>query len=105
MSNQKTAEECLESVIRQHINVQETETPTLSELFRSMWFLYDPSPSMHFVLEAMHTFAEQKTAEMKQDNEAMFNALFTIISNEEIDSLDKCMVVAGDVINGLIYKP
>lgn len=42
--------------------------------------------------------------ELKKDADIMFNALFAIISDMEIDNLDKCMQVASNAINSLLDK-
>jgi len=40
----------------------------------------------------------------KVDADIMFDALFKIISDPEIDTVHKCMDVAGEAINQLLSK-
>lgn len=41
---------------------------------------------------------------VKQDADTMFNALFAIISDVEIDDLEKCMQTAENAISSLLDK-
>lgn len=69
------------------------------------------------VLKAMEAYANQikseseatreglfnRVIELQNDADTMFNALFAIISNEEINDLPKCMAVANEAINRHLY--
>jgi len=47
---------------------------------------------------------QEVNVNLKKDADTMFDALYAIISDMEVDNLDKCMKVAGDAINALIDK-
>ncbi len=86
----------------------------LREKFESI--LHEVAPNYTYIedskcITAMHSayqlgeksLAEENT-QLKHDADVMFDALFAIISNDEIDDLDKCMNTASAALNKIIDK-
>lgn len=46
----------------------------------------------------------RENLQLKSDADIMFNALFSIISDNKIYNLEKCMEVANDAINNIADK-
>lgn len=89
----KTAEETISSMCGTNARYNYAQVTALMEAY---------ADQIKSESEATIENLASKVVELEADTNTMFNALFAIISNEEINDLPKCMAVANEAINNLV---